>query len=362
MENNEDFSIEINADLGELFAKDDGGNPPIDPKVEVDDDTPPDDEEPQEPIDHQDDDEPIDPPEDNENPDPLLVENFNYLREKGFFQNLPEDYEFKGTESEWEEVVNSQQEGMFQSIHDEYLKQLQSNQRASKLLDYLIKTGGEDLDGWMDIQKLDEISPDKLEGNEDLQKEIVKKDYKAMGLTDDEIEEKIDDLELFDKLEKESKRSAERLNRRKEEKEKQFIQNAEKQKELKLENERKQLEKLRTVANEMSLPGDRKEKVLASLINPIQTEEYGTTNYFGLQLEKIRRNPKAIIQLASILLDYNDETGDFALSGLSKKATEKTKKFRERLQSASQGGGLYKQSRGGSGRTPNIDPSKLTLG
>jgi len=72
------------------------------------------------------------------------------------FKYLPEDYEFKATEEGFQEALDAVQVSLFDNVHNQYLAQLETNEKAKSYLDFLVATEGQgDFEKWIKINSSD---------------------------------------------------------------------------------------------------------------------------------------------------------------------------------------------------------------
>ena len=266
--------------------------------------------------------------------DEVIANSYEVFKDS-IFKYLPEDYEFKPTEEGFEDAVKTVEKTLFDGVHNQYLNQIESNPKAKSYLEFLIATKGQgDFEKWQRINSVDisNYTEDDIKETE-VAKAVVTEYYKTLGMEDEDILQKLEDLEDFGSLEKEAKLSLKYLPKEQEKKSKDLVdeyQSKKKSREEVYESNKKILE---DTVNSLNLPKDKKGKVVEAVIKPVRLRDGSETTHFNLLLNQVQSNPEHILQLSSLLLDYDPEKGFNIDSIITKRQnTKTTKSIREKLE------------------------------
>lgn len=257
----------------------------------------------------------------------LLKNNFEILKEKGVFQALPEDYKFDPTDEGFEKALNDSAQEYMNYIHEQYKSQLQGNPKAMELLDYVVQTGGKDLDKWVEFSSKEFYTDEDIESNEAIAKQIVQKHLmENNGFDKQEAIDHVNELSDLGSLSKHAIKYNS-VNRQKSEKEKErFMQEAAKRKDETVKVIKQELEKTK-------IPTNKQKQIQRALFETQKFDETVDTE-FNYKLKNILNNPAALIELANIVLEYDDKEGlklqqVFDKTSVSKSTTNFRKKLKE---------------------------------
>lgn len=266
--------------------------------------------------------------------DEVIANSYEIFKDS-IFKHLPEDYEFKATEEGFEDAVKTVEKNLFDGVHNQYLNQLETNSKAKSYLEFLIATEGQgDFEKWQRINNVDisSYTEDDIKETE-VAKALVTEYYKTLGMEDEDILQKLEDLEDFGSLEKEAKLSLKYLPKEQEKKSKDLIEDYQTKKKSREEVYESNKKILEDTVNSLNLPKDKKGKVVESVIKPIRLRDGSETTQFNLLLNQVQSNPEHILQLSSLLLDYDPEKGFNIDSIITKRQNTKTTKgIREKLE------------------------------
>jgi hypothetical protein len=244
---------------------------------------------------------------------------FEDLKEKNFL-DLPEDFEFKGTEESLQEALEltktklaektrQEIETGFQEFVFNNLKQIQNTYNT------------------VDFEQIDLSS-------EDTQKEVVRYYLqKTTKFKPEQIEKKINQFEQFAELEDEAKTALEELKVFDKEEKAQMAKAAaeyEKVQTKAREDADKLFRKTLKETDEVSGIKINKDKVFSSLYNPVKLEDGSVTTNFNYKLNQVLSDPKKTIFLAHLL------ENDFELGKIedTKVNTKAAKTLKEKLRQA----------------------------
>jgi chemotaxis protein histidine kinase CheA len=265
---------------------------------------------------------------------------FEDLKEKNFL-DLPEDFEFTGTEESLQEALEltktklaektrQEIEAGFQEFVFNNLEQIQNTYNT------------------VDFEQVDLSS-------EDTQKEVVRYYLqKTTKFKPEQIEKKINQFEQFAELEDEAKSALEELKEIDKQEKAQMAKAAaeyEKNQTKAREEADKLFRKTLKETDEVSGIKINKDKVFSSLYNPVKLEDGTVTTNFNYKLNQVLSDPKKTIFLAH-LLENNFELGKIEETKVSTKAA---KTLKEKLRQAN----LSTSSKVKSGDTAR--PGKVSL-
>lgn len=268
-------------------------------------------------------------------PDPF-IDTINHLAEKGLI-TYDEDHEYEEEGEELLEKVFSEtlekrfQEEFVDSIPEEYqsiFKHLQS---------------GRPLDEWVEAVKPTDFDSIDLD-NEDNQKQLIEDHLALTGMDEEDIKERIQELEDSGVLEKNAKTAVKYLKKAEEGKTKAYEQELEEQMEYQKQVQAKQFEDFeRTVLTteklkDYELPKTKREKLLAHITKPVNKN--GESQFVINQ--KSMEN--------QLLLAYMDMEGYTLKDIMNKAETKATSNLRKSLSRITDTNA--KGLNGSTGRTP----------
>lgn len=255
-------------------------------------------------------------------------QHFEFLKEQGLLA-LPEDFEFDGSsdslEAAYEHTRNSLKKEALQAILGNMSPDFRDAFRyavsGGSFNDFL-KTTGFSGEAPIDIS------------SEPGQIAVIRNYYKeTTNYSDDKIDSMIDRLKKLDAIEEEAQDAVEYLDELKKQRATELAQQQEqarKDAEKALEEQRKALEN--AITNSEFIPSQRKTKVKAYL-NNIQVKEDGENTEFNRHIRNISINPEHKAQLADILLSAYDPNKGFDLSRYIKQGkSQATSEFKESLE------------------------------
>lgn len=271
--------------------------------------------------------------EEEEEEDETFVKGYDIFKEN-IFKYLPEDYEFKATEKGFEEALNVVEDTIAGNIHSQYLAQLEGNPKAKAYLDFLVKTEGNgDFDKWQKVYNTD-ISSFKEEdmSDNDVAKVVYSEYLKFQGLEDEDILQKLEDAEDFGTLEKEAKIALKYIPKIQEKETEELLKDYQDQKKNRDEVYQSNYNILSETAKQIKLPKEKGQQLVDSIMRPVRTQGGYETTMFNYMLNRVQTNPQHILQLASLIMDYDEEKG-FNFDGIASKKenTKVARNFREKL-------------------------------
>ena len=271
--------------------------------------------------------------EEEEEEDETFVKGYDIFKEN-IFKYLPEDYEFKATEKGFEEALNVVEDTIAGNIHSQYLAQLEGNPKAKAYLDFLVKTEGNgDFDKWQKVYNTD-ISSFKEEdmSDNDVAKVVYSEYLKFQGLEDEDILQKLEDAEDFGTLEKEAKIALKYIPKIQEKETEELLKDYQDQKKNRDEVYQSNYNILSETAKQIKLPKEKGQQLVDSIMKPVRTQGGYETTMFNYMLNRVQTNPQHILQLASLIMDYDEEKG-FNFDGIASKKenTKVARNFREKL-------------------------------
>ena len=271
--------------------------------------------------------------EEEEEEDETFVKGYDIFKEN-IFKYLPEDYEFKATEKGFEEALNVVEDTIAGNIHSQYLAQLEGNPKAKAYLDFLVKTEGNgDFEKWQKVYNTD-ISSFKEEdmSDNDVAKVVYSEYLKFQGLEDEDILQKLEDAEDFGTLEKEAKIALKYIPKIQEKESEELLKDYQDQKKNRDEVYQSNYNILSETAKQIKLPKERGQQLVDSIMKPVRTQGGYETTMFNYMLNRVQTNPQHILQLASLIMDYDEEKG-FNFDGIASKKenTKVARNFREKL-------------------------------
>lgn len=271
--------------------------------------------------------------EEEEEEDETFVKGYDIFKEN-IFKYLPEDYEFKATEKGFEEALNVVEDTIAGNIHSQYLAQLEGNPKAKAYLDFLVKTEGNgDFEKWQKVYNTD-ISSFKEEdmSDNDVAKVVYSEYLKFQGLEDEDILQKLEDAEDFGTLEKEAKIALKYIPKIQEKETEELLKDYQDQKKNRDEVYQSNYNILSETAKQIKLPKEKGQQLVDSIMKPVRTQGGYETTMFNYMLNRVQTNPQHILQLASLIMDYDEEKG-FNFDGIASKKenTKVARNFREKL-------------------------------
>ena len=244
---------------------------------------------------------------------------FEDLKEKNFL-DLPEDFEFKGTEESLQEALELTKTKLAEKTRQEIETGFQ--EFVFKNLEQIQNTYNT-----VDFEQVDLSS-------EDTQKEVVRYYLqKTTKFKPEQIEKKINQFEQFAELEDEAKTALEELKVLDKEEKSQMAKAAaeyEKAQTKAREDADKLFRKTLKETDEVSGIKINKDKVFSSLYNPVKLEDGSVTTNFNYKLNQVLSDPKKTIFLAH-LLENDFELGKIEDTKINTKAA---KTLKEKLRQA----------------------------
>lgn len=254
-----------------------------------------------------------------EDKDDIYQVYFEDLKEKEFL-DLPEDFEFKGTEESLKEALEVSKTRIAEKTREEIVAGFQDF--VYKNLEQIQNTYNT-----VDFEQVD-LS------DEATQKEVVKYYLKkTTKFKDEQIEKKVNQLEQFAELEDEAKSALEELKVLDKEEKAQLAKQAAEY-EAAQAKARQDADKLfrKTLKETDEVSGIKinKDKVFSSLYNTIKLEDGTVTTSFNKNLQEVLSDPKKTIFLAH-LLENNFELNKIEDTKVNTKAA---KVLKEKLRQA----------------------------
>jgi len=271
--------------------------------------------------------------EDEEEEDETFAKGYDIFKEN-IFKYLPEDYEFKATEKGFEEALNVVEDTIAGNIHSQYLNQLESNPKAKAYLDFLIKTEGQgDFEKWQKVYNTDITSFQEEDMSDNEIAKVVYSEYlKFQGLEDEDILQKLEDAEDFGTLEKEAKIALKYIPKIQKEQSEELLKDYYEQKRSRDEVYQSNYNILSETAKQIKLPKEKGQQLVDSIMKPVRTQGGYETTMFNYMLNRVQTNPQHILQLASLIMDYDEEKGfNFDAIASKKENTKVARNFREKL-------------------------------
>lgn len=271
--------------------------------------------------------------EEDEEEDETFAKGYDIFKEN-IFKYLPEDYEFKSTEKGFEEALNVVEDTIAGNIHSQYLNQLESNPKAKAYLDFLVKTEGQgDFEKWQKVYNTDITSFQEEDMSDSEIAKVVYSEYlKFQGLEDEDILQKLEDAEDFGTLEKEAKIALKYIPKIQKEQSEDLLKDYHEQKRNRDEVYQSNYNILSETAKQIKLPKEKSQQLVDSIMKPVRTQGGYETTMFNYMLNRVQTNPQHTLQLASLIMDYNEEKG-FNFDGIASKKenTKVARNFREKL-------------------------------
>lgn len=248
---------------------------------------------------------------------------FDALKEYGVL-DLPEDFEFKGTDS-LTQALDVTKQNLHQKVAANLWNSLPED--FQPLLEYALR-GGTSLQDYLSA-----YAPTSNEYDlEDTisQKEIIKEYYRQTNprLTDEKLDQMVDRREKMGSLREEAEDALELLEELKEERKIALLEDLEEQKQYAAEQQRLKDEAIKAAIDKHSNDSIRRNRLKNFVFQPIKKGENITTE-FNDSLNHILNNYDHLTQLVDILADYDVRVG-FNFDRLNKRLkTESTKTFKE---------------------------------
>ena len=268
----------------------------------------------------------VDEQEDTENSDTeaddVFTVYFEDLKEKSFL-DLPEDFEFKGTEESLKEAIEvskerireKQKEDVINSFQEFVYNNLEQIQNTYTGVDY-------------DSINLEDV---------DTQKEVIKYYLqKTTKFKPEQIDKKVNQLEQFAELEEEAKSNLEELKKIDIEEKAETARQA-----LEFDKQRKKAQKdldtlfQKTLKETDEIAGMKinKDLVVKSLYNQVKQPDGNVSTSFNIKLQEALADPKKVIFLAH-LLENNMELGKVETNKVNTKAAKTLKEKLKQSQSS----------------------------
>lgn len=265
--------------------------------------------------------------------DEVVAKGFELFKDS-VFKYLPEDYKFKATEEGFEEALKTVETNLVESIHNQYLVQLEANPKAKSYLDFLVQTEGlGDYEKWQKVNNTD-ISSFKEEDMSDpeLAKVVYSEYLKFQGLEDADILQKLEDAEDYGTLEKEAKIALKYIPKVQAKETDKLIEDYKAQKKSRDEVYEGNYNLLQETAKQIKLPKEKSQELIDAIMKPVRTQGGYETTMFNHMLTQVQTHPQHILQLAALIMDYTPEKG-FSFDKITEKKenTKVNKNFREKL-------------------------------
>lgn len=260
--------------------------------------------------------------ENQEEEDPILKGAFELLKDRGIFR-LPEDFEFKGTEDDFEKAIEVSQKSITESVERQLIE---SNPEAKPLVEYALN-GGKDFKKFFEVystEDINELDPTTDEGAIAVIQRYFKETSK---LGEDAVQDIISSYgdSLYEKAEK----FQTELKSIKEEEQSNFQAQ---QKELQKQQEkdfREYREKFTGTLDKKNMPKDIQRKILNNF-NQVEVEGAGQMPLYDYKRMMIESNPEHFVEYLAFINSYDPKTG-FKGSAETKE-TKKAKSAREYFQ------------------------------
>jgi hypothetical protein len=281
-------------------------------------------------------------PEDN---DDYYTKYFDFLKEQGAIQ-VPKDFDFKPTEEGFLEAVEATKQLNYDNALDELWKALPET--GKPLLEYFL-SGGTDVSKYLQAYTsvdLDDVDLD----DEDNQIRVLRQYYKEIfNYADDKTSKMISRLQAKDGLKEGAFDAIEDLKEHKTSLQARLVADGKKEKEAKIRQQEQEKTQIKESLKDFDT--SKQTKIEALLFNPMKYEDQVTTE-FNYYLNKIATNPKHLVQLADLLVDYSPEKG-FNLDRFEQRViTKKTQSLKALIESKMD---PRKQASSGSNPSPKGD-------
>ena len=265
-------------------------------------------------------------------PDSNIHEIFEKVKSEGLFL-VEDDFKFDGTTEKLTEAFTTTFEKLSEKAKESLLESLPDDYKL--LVKYGLSTKRSVADFFEDNKEIsyDWENIDLADVN--TQKSIVAEYLKlTTKYTDEKISRYIESLENGELLANEASENLAELIQLQEEKKKEIENNLNNLEKTRAENaakERKQFEEI--IDADDTVPKESKGKLKAFLNNrQISAKDNTVTSNFSRSLKAVIKNPKHLVQLADILMDY-DETKGFSFDKLvQRKGTDKLKKIKKNIE------------------------------
>jgi len=303
--------------------------------------------------------------EDEEDEDADLVIKNAYDVFDNLFKYLPSDFKKEYTEEGFEKAKQAVEDEFYNSIHQNYLQNLEKNEKASNYLDFLIKTGGEgDADAWMKINISQNYSETDLSSNIELQKQVITQLYEAQKYDKEDIAQKLEDLEDLDLLEKEAKVALKYVNKSKAEATANLEVEARAKIQYKQETYNNNISALSNTFDSSGIDVKRKQVIISDIMQQLPLKNGGEITMLDYKLSQIKSNPNDIIALANLLHDYEEGKGlNIGKIAARSANTNSIKTLRQKLEDMENSSTVSKSRSGKNKNKKNgLDLSELSLG
>lgn len=263
-----------------------------------------------------------DPPVNDDPPeaDPQITAYFEYLRDNEAL-NLPEDFEFNGTEDQLRKALEITRERNLTSAKDELNSKLKGD--FKDLLEYALK-GNTSARDYLDAYN--EIDYDQFDLDDVMhQKSII---YHYFKQTSNYTDEKIAKLiERFDETElrEEAETTVDELKQMAQERKQALLTQADQEKQAAETARQENTDRLTNVIeSNKSFDTSRKERLKTFLFVPVNDGQTSSTQ-FARTMSQIASNDEHLVQLADLLADYNPKSG-FTFDRIKKNLKSDTNK------------------------------------
>lgn len=258
--------------------------------------------------------------------DDRVTATFDFLKESGFL-DLPEDFEFDGSDEKFQEALELSRQQVYTKTADAFFEALP--EQFKPLLSYALK-GGDSVDEFVKLystQAFEHLDPN----NPDDQKAILFQHYKSTSNYDDAKIQRIIARLNEDDLPEAAQESYNELLELKAERQAQLIEDAAKAEEQRIEDSKRKAEELaKAIETTPLIDAARKNKVKGFFYNRLNVGGQETTE-FNYTIQRIFQNPEHLAQLADMLTDYDPKKGISTARIEKKGATRETANFKNLL-------------------------------
>lgn len=251
--------------------------------------------------------------------------------DKGYLL-LPDDYEYEDSEDAIEKAF---------ADSERYRNEL----AVKEAVNFLLSEKGSELikikDSKSEMLKYSEINVDEL--NDDQAIALIEKGYAKMGFSEEDIEEKITDLQELDKVGKEASKIVKYLAK---DQEKEFEKSRKQLEQDKLEKEKTLKQSINLIKKTLSqeeingyrLSKKTKDNAISTIFETIQTEDKRVSTRFNELLNSALDHPAKLLVLADMLENMDDEGFNFPNleTKINTKNTQQKKKQLRTLRSGNQ--------------------------
>lgn len=271
----------------------------------------------------------------NEDTDPsddsIYNQYYNILRDNEFLLTS-DDFKFDGTPESLAEAIEQSKQNLRLKTAETVMGELPEDFKP--LFEYAIN-GGTDLKAYLDTYKEVDLKDLEVKGKPENQRRVLTEYFKrTSNYTDDKISRMIDSLHATGHLESEAETALSELKDIGEEERTRLIEEQKARTEQEIAENKKFRENITKKISESEYIQDlRKSKVKAFLFNIQEFEGGNKETQFNRVLKNIASNPEHLVQMADLLLDYDNKKG-FTLDRFTRRAATKgAKTLKDQLQS-----------------------------